>query len=403
MLFFRASIFKNELVPDRGSRGAANMRISFSGDGKNLSVCHYMRIQQKKFCNAHPEHAMALRHRLKKEWKMCKKTVSPVWILVFLLIVTGGVCKSAHSLDDPIDYRAEMRSLVMEIAAYARSIDPDFIVIPQNGQELITTNGEPDGHLALAYASTIDGQGREDLYYGYDADDTATPAAETDWMEGFLDRALAEKIVPLVTDYCRTQSKVDNSYARNNTKGYLGFAAHRRELDAIPSYPSPVHGENNKDITGMSDAANFLYLLENSTNFGDKDSFINGIDATEYDIFIIDLFYDGNGAALDSADTTALKSKPSGSGGGSRLAIAYFSIGEAEDYRYYWQPSWSTSPPAFIEEENPDWPGNYKVRYWDPRWKAILFGSPDAYLDRIIAAGFDGVYLDIIDAFEYFE
>ena len=30
-------------------------------------------------------------------------------------------------------------------------------------------------------------------------------------------------------------------------------------------------------------------------------------------------------------------------------------------------------------------------------------GSPDAYLDRILAAGFDGVYLDIIDAFEYFE
>ena len=35
-------------------------------------------------------------------------------------------------------------------------------------------------------------------------------------------------------------------------------------------------------------------------------------------------------------------------------------------------------------------------------WKSVIFGtSPDAYLDQIIAAGFDGVYLDIIDAFEY--
>jgi cysteinyl-tRNA synthetase len=33
----------------------------------------------------------------------------------------------------------------------------------------------------------------------------------------------------------------------------------------------------------------------------------------------------------------------------------------------------------------------------------VLFGSDDAYLDRILAAGFDGAYLDIIDAFEYFE
>ncbi|MCX5769013.1 MAG: hypothetical protein NTZ09_01885 [Candidatus Hydrogenedentes bacterium] len=32
-----------------------------------------------------------------------------------------------------------------------------------------------------------------------------------------------------------------------------------------------------------------------------------------------------------------------------------------------------------------------------------ILGGPDAYLDRIITAGFDGVYLDIIDAFEYFE
>lgn len=334
---------------------------------------------------------------------MCKKTVSSVRIVILFVILTGGVCKSVYSLDEPVDYRAEMRSLVMEIAAYARIIDSDFIVIPQNGQELITTNGEPDGPLASAYASAIDGQGREDLYYGYDADDTATPAEDRDWMESFLDRALAEGIVPLVTDYCSTQTKVDNSYAQNDIKGYAGFAAPKRELDAIPSYPSPVHGENNADITSLSDIANFLYLLENSTNFTDKDSFVSGIDATEYDLFIIDLFYSGNGAALDSADIAALKSKPNGSGGGSRLVIAYFSIGEAEDYRYYWQPSWSTLLPSFIEEENPDWPGNYKVRYWNPHWKAILFGSPDAYLDRIIAAGFDGVYLDIIDAFEYFE
>ncbi len=333
---------------------------------------------------------------------MLKKPVGfPVMFVPFIFLALGA-CKSTSSPNDTVEYREEMRSLVMEIAAYARSVDPDFIVIPQNGQELITTNGEPDGPLASDYASAVDGQGREDLYYGYDADDTATPAVETEWMEGFLDRALAEGIVPLVTDYCSSTMKVDDSYTQNNAKGYVGFAAHRRELDAVPSYPSPIHGENNNDIAGLADAENFLYLLDN-TPFGSKAGFVGAIDATEYDLFIIDTFYDGNGAALDSADTAALKSKPGGSGGGSRLVIAYFSIGEAEDYRFYWQPSWNSSPPSFIEEENPDWPGNYKVRYWDPQWKAVLFGSPDAYLDRIIAAGFDGVYLDIIDAFEYFE
>ena len=47
-------------------------------------------------------------------------------------------------------------------------------------------------------------------------------------------------------------------------------------------------------------------------------------------------------------------------------------------------------------------PDNYKVRYWDPAWQAILFGTPgEAYLDRILAQGFDGIYLDIIDAFYF--
>lgn len=30
-------------------------------------------------------------------------------------------------------------------------------------------------------------------------------------------------------------------------------------------------------------------------------------------------------------------------------------------------------------------------------------GGEGAYLDRIMEAGFDGVYLDIVDAFEYYE
>lgn len=40
---------------------------------------------------------------------------------------------------------------------------------------------------------------------------------------------------------------------------------------------------------------------------------------------------------------------------------------------------------------------------WDENWQAIIYGNDDSYLKKIIDAGFDGVYLDIIDAFEYFE
>ena len=73
------------------------------------------------------------------------------------------------------------------------------------------------------------------------------------------------------------------------------------------------------------------------------------------------------------------------------------------EYRYYWQPSWKHRKPLWLAAENPEWKGNYKVKYWSAQWKRIIYGGAGSYVDRIIAAGFDGVYLDIIDAFEYFE
>lgn len=89
-----------------------------------------------------------------------------------------------------------------------------------------------------------------------------------------------------------------------------------------------------------------------------------------------------------------------------REILAYFSIGEAEDYRDYWQPDWSfadgrpaAATPRYIVAPNPDWPGNYKVRYWDRRWQKIVLGD----LDRLLGQSFDGAYLDVVDAFQFYE
>ena len=82
---------------------------------------------------------------------------------------------------------------------------------------------------------------------------------------------------------------------------------------------------------------------------------------------------------------------------GRRIVLAYVSLGEAEVYRTYWKRSWKKKPPAFLDEVNPRWEGNFKVRYWMPEWQAIARGV----LERVVNAGFDGAYLDIIDAYEY--
>ncbi|MEC9434151.1 MAG: endo alpha-1,4 polygalactosaminidase [Pseudomonadota bacterium] len=82
-----------------------------------------------------------------------------------------------------------------------------------------------------------------------------------------------------------------------------------------------------------------------------------------------------------------------------RLVVSYISIGEAEPYRYYWRKAWETSPPAWLDEVNPEWVDNIRVKYWMADWQEIVFD----YADRIFEAGFDGLYLDIVSAYEYFE
>jgi cysteinyl-tRNA synthetase, unknown class len=122
------------------------------------------------------------------------------------------------------------------------------------------------------------------------------------------------------------------------------------------------------------------------------------IKLSPYDLVVIDYGFDRrNATAFPREVVNLMRDRP---GGGKRLILAYLSIGEAESYRYYWQDSWIAAPPEWLQPENPDWPGNYLVQYWDPGWQAILYGSPNAYLDRILAAGFDGVYLDGADKFE---
>lgn len=127
------------------------------------------------------------------------------------------------------------------------------------------------------------------------------------------------------------------------------------------------------------------------------------IAGSQFDLAVIDYSSDGS----ESGEFTTQEIADLRASG--KLVLAYLSIGEAESYRFYWDPAWNDDPPpdpeapAWLGPENPEFPGNYKVRYWDPDWQAVLFGStaPAAYLDRILAQGFDGVYLDIIDAFYF--
>ena len=130
------------------------------------------------------------------------------------------------------------------------------------------------------------------------------------------------------------------------------------------------------------------------------------------DVLVVDYSRDGSDRqALTQARITPLKRRP---GKPDRILLCYLSIGEAESYRYYWNTAWNTAPPPWLGKENTEWKGNFQVRYWQPEWqRKIVDDAPSGltrlmelidpllkpYIDRIIDAGCDGVYLDRIDAF----
>ena len=319
----------------------------------------------------------------------------------FLALVLIGLASACGKDDDNIrdvELRDEMRAFVIDLSTYAKAQNNNFIVIPQNGIELVSSNGDTDGSPELSYLNAIDGNGQEDLFYGYNNDNQLTPAVESQYLVDLLSISQGTNKAILVTDYCSTLSNMDNAYTKCMSQGYISFAADERDLNNIPNYPSTIRGENSNNITSLAAIENFLYLI-NPENFNSRADLINAISATNYDLVILDLFFNDNTTFLPS-EIDALKVK---SNGGSRLVIAYMSIGEAEDYRYYWDNSWDNNEPEWLDDENSDWAGNFKVKYWNEDWQSIIFGNNDSYLKKIIDANFDGVYLDIIDAYEYYE
>lgn len=128
---------------------------------------------------------------------------------------------------------------------------------------------------------------------------------------------------------------------------------------------------------------------------------INKVIDSSFDMVIIDssMFPAGKEIRLTREQVESMKKKPDGS---RRLVVSYFSAGECEDFRYYWQREWTAKRPSWISRPDKDWKGDYIVEYWRPEWQRIVYGSPDSLIDRILDAGFDGISIDRVDAYYYF-
>lgn len=154
--------------------------------------------------------------------------------------------------------------------------------------------------------------------------------------------------------------------------------------------PHNWYEANRTDHRPLYHAKSWHYQLANVD--------IDKIAAVDTDVVVVD--YAIAGVPLTPEQVAGLKARPNGK---PRIVLSYLSVGEGEEKRFYWNHEWTTDPatrPSWININNCAWPGAWAVRFWQDGWKDIVYRGPDSYLKRIIAQGFDGVYLDRVDMFE---
>jgi len=156
--------------------------------------------------------------------------------------------------------------------------------------------------------------------------------------------------------------------------------------------PADTGDDNSPSNTGLANVTHWLYLID--ANLGDDT--VEQIVHSEYDMVVLDFIpSEANNTDYPMADVVEqLHNAPH-----PKLVIAYIDIGQAEDYRTYWQPHWKIGDPEWIVGGDPDgWEGNYPVAFWWDEWQDIWL-RPEGILQAILDAGFDGIYLDWVEAY----
>jgi cysteinyl-tRNA synthetase len=292
----------------------------------------------------------------------------------------------------------EMVDFVIQLAGYARALQPGFLIFPQNAAELAADF--PD------YLAAVDGIGQEEVYYGYPNDgDLSSPDFLAE-VEPNLDLFVQAGKTVLATAYTTDPTQIDDQYARARARGYVPFAT-VRDLDQLtinaghePAPALPTDSDRTSSGERLADVTHWFYMIDVNL----KPEMVKQIATSAYDMVVLDFIpSEENNTDYAMADVIAqlhnaphhfdcAQCKP-------KLVIAYIDIGQAEEFRTYWHPGWDIGNPEWIVGADPDgWEGNFPVTYWYDEWREIWLGE-DGYLQAILDAGFEGVYLDWVEAY----
>jgi endo-alpha-1,4-polygalactosaminidase (GH114 family) len=306
--------------------------------------------------------------------------------------------------------RQLMREMVIALSDYCKKRRADMIIMVRNAPELLLKEQREADWLAARdpggagrysaigsvdgpYLAAIDGMLIDGLYYGHERYDLATRADEAKLLSDCVEVLSKQGRRCLTIEYCKdgkfradAQSKADKAHLISYIDGDGD-----KLLNQMPSGPPAT--ENPNHVNDLSAARNFLPLLS-STGFGRRDLWINALSGTNHDLLMIDPFW--RGSSMTIQEMRALKLKRLGS---QRLVFATLPVGYAAVDRFYWQRNWHTGVPEFLAAADPDDTSHFFTYYWRDSWKQVI-GN---YVTGLCDLGVDGVILDGLEAYRWFE
>ncbi len=364
------------------------------------------------------------------------------------------------------NHREAARAIVVELSSYAKKRNKNFLVLIRNSVELVV-KGErevqwedfrdpqgltfekrlPLGTVFRPYMKALDGIILDNIYCGPDA--FGIPLAKAIEDRKTYDRILAEEKAkgiqrpPVPNPYgpfsldpaeelrraaelrhkaqreerqrrqlyaidalqgmgrplfsmeqCATPDDAKKAAVESDVDGVLSFITTDRsgKFNLLPA--GRPRYENAKTTTTLGAVRNWLPMLR-SDSFTTRPEWVSALSRTNQDLLLIDVSHGGTDP-LTKEDIHRLKFKELGV---PRLVLAVLPVGKAYDWRWYWQKDWQAGSPPFLFAPVPEDPGSFITDISDPKWKELV----GKYLAGIVDLGFDGVVLDDMDTYLWFE
>jgi cysteinyl-tRNA synthetase len=149
----------------------------------------------------------------------------------------------------------------------------------------------------------------------------------------------------------------------------------------VPPVGLPSRAPTPRSVTAVT---NWVYQLQ-----GYPSGRLDALAHAPQQLAVIDLARDAQRDYFRPDEVEALRAS-------GKVVLAYFEIGSIETFRPEYGPLRAQARDLILNRW-PDWPDEYFVRYWDPRWWDRVVRPR---VDQAVSAGFDGVYLDTPLAYE---